>query len=185
MVDIIPLATSQLHAGLDYIQQSPQDQGVLELIVRRPQVDQREVLEKAELDLVNGLVGDNWLFRFHPSRWKDSTHFDTQITVMNSRMISLLAPEKENWPIAGDQLFVDLDLSIQNVPAGTRLAIGSVIIEVSDKPHTGCKKFSARFGQDALDFVNSAVGKQLRLRGLNSRIIQPGVIHVKDRVIKI
>jgi MOSC domain-containing protein YiiM len=101
---------------------------------------------------------------------------------MNSRVIALLAGDKERWPLAGDQLYVDLDLSVDNLPPGTRLNFGSAVVEVSDRPHTGCKKFAARFGLDALQFVNSPQGKQLRLRGLHARVVQPGVIRVGDIV---
>ena len=179
------LTMAELEAGLGEIRRSPRDEGVLELIVRRPQEDAREVLEEAELHAEEGLVGDNWRRRGSSRTADGSPHPDTQLNVMNSRAIALVARDRGRWPLAGDQLFIDLDLSDENLPAGTRLALGSAVIEVTAQPHTGCKKFVARFGLDAMKFVNSPVGKQLHLRGINARVVRPGVIRVGDVVRKI
>ena len=175
------LTMAELEAGLDTIRQSPRDEGVLELIVRRPQTDAREVLEEGELDLAEGLVGDNWRSR-GSSGGAGPAVADKQLTLMNARVIALLAQMKERWPLAGDQLFVDFDLSAANVPPGTRLAVGSAVIEVTAPPHTGCKKFTERFGADAMAFVNSPVWKDLHLRGVNARVVKAGVVHVGDAV---
>jgi len=179
------LTMAELEAGLETIHQSPKDEGVITLIVRRPQVDAREVLEEGELDLVEGLVGDTWKVR-RSSRTPDgSAHPDMQLNIMNARAIALFAGEKDRWPLAGDQLFIDMDVSSENLPPGTRLALGSAVIEVTDQPHTGCKKFAARFGLDALKFVNSPLGRQLQLRGVNAKVMRRGVIRVGDFVKKI
>lgn len=167
---------AELEAGLDAIGQAPKDEGILRLIVRRPQHGQREVLQEGRLDLTEGLVGDNWKTRGNPQM----PSLETQITVINLRVIALLAQTQERWPLAGDQLFLDLDLSKENVPPGTRLSLGSAVIEVTPPPHTGCKKFMGHFGPEALQFVNSPTGKQLQLRGINAKVIQPGVIRVGD-----
>ena len=153
--------------------------------MRRPQVDAREVLEEGELDLVEGLVGDSWKVRASTRTPDGSPHPDMQLNVMNARVIALVAGEKGRWPLAGDQLFIDMDVSQENLPPGTRLALGSAVIEVTDQPHAGCKKFAARFGLDALKLVNSPVGKQLQLRGVNAKVAQPGVIRVGDFVKKL
>jgi hypothetical protein len=179
------LTKGELEAGLDEIRRSPRDGGVLELIVRRPRTDEREVVEEAELHPSEGLVGDSWKSRGSSRTPDGSAHPDMQLNVMNSRAIALVAQHKNRWPLAGDQLYIDLDLSAENLPAGTRLALGSAVIEVTDQPHTGCKKFVARFGLDAMKYVNSPVGKQLRLRGINARVVHPGVIRVGDAVRKI
>ncbi|PON14259.1 MOSC domain-containing protein [Candidatus Entotheonella serta] len=179
------LSIEELETGLDRIRQSPPDVGPLELIVRRPQIGTREVLESGELDRDEGLVGDNWRTR-GSSRSADGTaHPDMQINIMNARVIALVAQQKDRWPLAGDQLFIDLDLSANNVPPGTHLALGSAILEVTDQPHTGCKKFVERFGVDALKFISSPVGKALQLRGINAKVIHPGIIQVGDIVKKI
>ena len=179
------LTMEELEAGLDAIRQSPKNEGVLELIVRRPRVGEREVLQEAKLDVADGLVGDTWSTR-GSSRSKDGlAHPDMQLNVMNSRVIALVAQERERWHLAGDQLFVDLDLSGENLPPGTRLALGSAVIEVTPQPHTGCQKFVSRFGVDAMKFVNSPLGRQLNLRGINAKVVLPGVIRVRDAAKKL
>jgi MOSC domain-containing protein YiiM len=155
------------------------------LIVRRPQVDAREVLEEGELDPGEGLVGDSWKIRGSNRKPDGLAHPDMQLNVMNARVIALLAREQDRWPLAGDQLFIDMDVSQENLPPGTRLALGSAVIEVTDQPHTGCKKFAARFGLDALKLVNSPLGRQLQLRGVNAKVTQRGVIRVGDLVKKL
>lgn len=179
------LNTEELLAGLDHIRDSPRDEGALELIVRRQSINEREVLEQAELDLVQGLVGDTWNRRRSTSTPDGSPNIEMQITVMNSRVAALVAQEKDRWQLAGDQLYIDMDLSVANLPAGARLAVGSSVIEVTAPPHLGCKKFVARFGMEAMKFVNSPVGKELRLRGIHARVIQPGVIGTGDLARKI
>ncbi len=178
------LSMEVLTAGLYDIRQSPKAIGVLELIVRRPQTETREVLDVGELDLVEGLVGDNWKRRGSSRTADGSAHPDMQLTVTNTRLMALVAQEKQHWPLAGDQLYIDFDLSVDNVPPGTRLSLGSAVIQITEPPHTGCKKFAARFGLDALKFINSPVGKQLQLRGVNAKVIRPGTIRVGDAVKK-
>jgi hypothetical protein len=167
MPDVKHLTMDALAAGLERIRQSPKDEGPLELIVRRLRAGEREVLVEGELDPVAGLVGDTWRTRGSSRTPDGSPHPDMQLNIMNSRVIALVARNKDRWQLAGDQLFVDMDLSTDNVPPGTRLALGSAIIEITAQPHTGCNRFVARFGPDAGRFVNSPVGRQLQLRGEN------------------
>ena len=175
----------ELEAALPAALQSPKDEGTLELIVRRPAVGRRDVLDAGELDATTGLVGDTWNIR-HSRRTTDgSPHPDMQINVMNSRVIAMIAGEKTRWGLAGDQLYVDLDISEANLPPGTRLAIGAAVIEVTAQPHTGCAKFLQRFGADATSFVNSSRGRELNLRGINARVVVPGRIQTGDTVRKV
>ena len=169
--------TEELLAGLDHVRAAPPDRGTVELIVRRPAVDEREVVEEGELDLVVGLVGDHWHLGASPIN-------DAQLTLMNARATELIARARERWPLAGDQLYVDLDLSVDNLPAGSRLAVGEAVIEITAVPHTGCAKFSARFGTDALKFVNKSPGRELRLRGANARVVTPGPVRAGDTIAK-
>jgi hypothetical protein len=155
------------------------------MIVRRPDFGEREVLNEGILDREEGMVGDNWLARGSKQTPDKSAHPEMQLNVMNARIIALVAQDKKRWPLAGDQLYFDLDLSVENLPVGQRLAIGSAVIEVTPYPHSGCKKFVSRFGLDAMKFVNSPVGKDLRLRGLNAKVIQPGTVKVGDKIKKI
>jgi hypothetical protein len=184
-MDVRFLGMAELEAGLEEIRKAPKDAGVLKLIVRRPAVNAREVLEAGELDEEAGLVGDTWPERGSSRSDDGLAHPDMQINVMGARAIALVAQDPARWPLAGDQLYIDLDLSEENVPAGTRLAIGSAILEVTSQPHTGCHKFVSRFGLDAMKFVNSPVGRQLHLRGINARVVQGGVIRCGDVVTRI
>lgn len=185
MNEIKHLTFEELDAGLDEIRRSPQDNGTLKLIVRRPQVETREILESGELDSVQGLVGDSWKERGSSRSEDGKAHPDMQLNIMNVRAIAVISPDESRWPLAGDQLFIDLDISEENLPTGTRLSIGEAIIEVTNQPHTGCKKFVARFGLDAMKWVNSEVGKQLHLRGINAKVVQAGTIKTGDSVRKL
>jgi MOSC domain-containing protein YiiM len=175
------LSQEQLAASLDRILDSPRDHGVVVLLVRRPAVGARELPAEAALDLASGLAGDNWLDRGSRSTPDGSADPQRQVTVMNARVAELVAGGTERMPLAGDQLYLDLDISVGNLPAGSLLAVGDAVLEVSDVPHLGCAKFVERFGEDAMRFVNSRVGRQLRLRGMNARVVQPGIVRVGDR----
>lgn len=177
------LSMDELESGLEHICRSPRDNGVLKMIVRRPDVDERQVLNQGELHPEEGLVGDSWKAR--STRYTEDRAVNTQITMMNSRSIALLAQAPHRWPLAGDQLCIDLNLSDENLAPGTRLALGTAILEVSVVPHTGCKKFSSRFGLAAMKFVNSPEGRRLHLRGINAKVVQAGIIRVGDIAKKI
>jgi hypothetical protein len=177
---MIHLSIDQLHAGLDAIRDSPKDAGALRMIVRRPAVGAREVIEVGELDIIEGLVGDTWKARSSRRTADGSAHPHMQLNIMNARVVALIAQQPERWPLAGDQLFIDLDLSDANLPPWTKLALGSAVIEVTDQPHTGCGKFTERFGADAAKFVNSTMGAELHLRGINARVVKGGTIRVGD-----
>ena len=185
MLDMQYLSMTELEAGMDHIRQSPKNDGILEMIVRRPNVDEREALYEGELSTTEGLVGDTWKSRGSSHTADGSPSINAQITIMNARAIALLAQDEEHWSLAGDQLYIDMDLSDDNIPPGTQLTIGSAIVEVSAQPHSGCKKFSSRFGVEAMKFVNSPEGKQLHLRGINTKVIQAGMIRVGDIIRKV
>ena len=169
-------------AHMEDIRGAPADDGRLELIVRRPATDEREVVGEARLDPELGLVGDRWGAQDARST---PVFLGAQLTLMGTRTLAAIEPDRARWPLAGDQLYVDLDLSTDNLPPGTRLAIGSAIIDVSETPHTGCSKFSARFGGDTQRWVNSEFGRANRLRGLNARIVEAGTVRVGDRIRKV
>jgi MOSC domain-containing protein YiiM len=155
------------------------EQGTLELIVVRPSEGERETPETAQLTLEHGLVGDRWSASVGADGRPDRHN---QLTIASTHLIGLIA-EPERWALAGDNLLVDIGLDKTNLPAGSRLAIGdTLVVEISEEPHTGCAKFSARFGSDALKFINSPEGRELRLRGLNAQVIVPGTISVGDSV---
>lgn len=173
-----PARLADLEARLAELAAAPAAFGTVEMIVVRPAVGERRVLEHGTLDTEAGLVGDSWSTRRR-------VDLEAQITLMGARVIALLAGAREYWPLAGDQLFVDLDLSKRNVPPGTRLAIGAALLEVSTEPHTGCRKFKERFGADALRFVSTAEALEMQLRGVNARVLRGGDVAVGDRVTKV
>ena len=174
------LSAAELQAGLAHIEASPQDGGTLEMIVRRPQTDAREVLDAGVLDLAEGLVGDNWRRRGSSSTADRSADPEMQLNIMNARAAALVAGSRERWPLAGDQLYLDLELSVVNLPPGSRLRLGEALLEVTPPPHTGCRKFVSRFGMEAMKFVNSRLGRRLNLRGINAKVVEAGVVRVGD-----
>ncbi len=181
MSTITHLKMAELEENLGDIRCSPRSEGTLRLIVRRPRSGEREVVEEAELTVAEGLEGDNWSTRtpgvpLEPER---------QLTIMNARVAGLLAQDEDRWQLFGDQLYIDLELSETNLPVGTRLGLGGAVIEVTPVDHTGCKKFAERFGVDAVKFVSTPVGRELRLRGMYAKVVQPGFIHAGDTVRKL
>lgn len=179
------VALPDLQAGLPDIIASPADGGVLKAIVVRPGPGERRQLDSCEISLRGGAEGDEWARGCWKSTDDGRPHPDVQICIMNARCIALIAGERANWPPAGDNLFIDMDLTPANLPAGQRLVIGTAIIEVTDTPHNGCASFTKRFGRDATIFVNTGEGRRLRLRGIYARVVQDGRVSVGDGVSKV
>lgn len=176
---------AELEAGLEHVLASPSDRGRLELVVLRPEVGARLVVDQAELTAAEGLVGDNWSRRLSSSSPDGRPHLDRQLTLMNARVAALVAGDEADWPLAGDQCYVDFDLGHEHLPSGSLVAIGPAVIEITAEPHTGCAKFAARFGPAALRFVNGPGGRPYRLRGANARVVSPGVIRRGDEVVRL
>ena len=176
---------SELEAGVDAVRGAPADNGTIEMIVARPDVSARMELDEATLSVDDGLVGDNWRVRGSRHTPDGSAELPRQLTLMSARAAMLVAGTRERWALAGDQLYVDLDISVENLPAGSRVRVGEAVVEISEEPHTGCAKFTERFGRDALRFVNSDEGKRLRLRGVNARVVTGGTIRIGDTIGKV
>ncbi|MFZ4720961.1 MAG: MOSC domain-containing protein [Ilumatobacteraceae bacterium] len=174
--------TDELTAWMPHVLAAPHGEGALEMVVRRPTHDQREVLDAGVLDVAVGLVGDNWQERPSRDMPDGGPHPDKQLTIMNARAAAMVAGEREQWPLCGDQLYVDLDIGVDHLPPGTRLAIGEALVEVTEPPHTGCAKFTERFGLDAMRFVNSPDGRAARLRGANAKVVRGGEVRPGDLV---
>src|SRR5712692_2904270 len=174
-----------LEQSLDHIREAPADGGTVELIACRPAEDERELLTEARLNTHDGLEGDTWRARGSSRTPDGAANLEAQLTLMNARAAAAIAGERERWALAGDQIYVDFDLSHNNLPPGSRVQIGSAVIEFSEAPHTGCAKFSARFGNDALRFVNSPIGRELRLRGANCRVVVAGTVRAGDAIKKL
>lgn len=182
--DVRHRTQAELDAALETIRAAPRDAGVIELITRRPQKDAREVLEEATLDPALGLVGDSWIRRKARTTPDGTPDPEQQLTLMNARSIAAIAGAREHWPPAGDQLFVDFDLGLEHLPPGTELVAGTAVLAVSATPHTGCAKFTARYGSAATRWVNTEVGRGLNLRGINARIVSGGVVRRGDAIRK-
>ena len=172
------MTVPELEPDLGDVRTSPRSGGTVELIARRPAEDEREIVEEAKLDPAVGLVGDRW------HSYAGDRGPDTQLTLMNARAAALVAGPSPRWALAGDQLYVDLDLSGDNLPPGTRLQVGSAVIEITAIPHTGCGKFTRRFGVWAQKLVNSPTGRELNLRGVNAKVVQAGTVRTRDRIAK-
>lgn len=185
MNEVVVRALREMEAHLEAIRQSPTDEGNVDMIVSRPQTNERMIIKSCELDLAKGLLGDNWVTRGDKHTADGSADPDRQLTIMNCRVISAITDSKSRWPEAGDQLYVDLDLSVENMPPGTRLVIGTAEVEVTPLPHLGCAKFGARFGKEANMFVNSDMGKSLNLRGINARVVKAGAVVTGDIIRKL
>jgi MOSC domain-containing protein YiiM len=179
------LGREELEAGLDEILSSPSERGVLKAVVVRPETNARLSLQRCEISPELGVHGDNWAKGCWMTLPDGRPHPDVQVAIMNARTIALIAQEEARWALAGDNLYLDLDLSTANLPPGTRLGVGSALLEITAVPHNGCAKFAERFGVEATRFVNSRAGKRLHLRGIYARIVQPGVITVGDLVSKL
>jgi MOSC domain-containing protein YiiM len=178
---VLEAALTRFEDAWAVVEAAPSE-GALQLIVRRPAVDQRESLGAGRLDPAVGLEGDGWLARGSSRSADGRPDPDTQLTLISTRVLAAIEPEPGRWPLAGDQLYVDVDLSLAGLPPGSRLAVGEAVVELSETPHTGCAKFSARFGSDALRWINSPRGRELRMRGANARVVRGGVVRVGDAV---
>lgn len=177
------IEAKDLEAGLPEILAAPASEGTVELVVRRPAEGEREVLEEGVLDIQEGLVGDDW--RDRNARRGRPTDPATQLTLMSARVIDLVAASRDRWSLSGDQLYVDLDLRPENLPPGTRLRVGSAVVEVTEELHTGCAKFTERFGPAAIRFVNSKPGRALRLRGMYASVVEGGTVRPGDAIRKL
>ena len=177
---------NELEAATDYVLASPKQQSTLQVIVVRPKANERVTLEQAELSPEGGIAGDRWSVDPWERLPDGSPHPHSQVSLMNSRVLELIAGEAAAMPLAGDNLILDLDLSEENLPAGTRLQIGSeVLLEMTAAPHTGCGKFQKRYGKAAREFVNGEIGSKHNLRGRMAKVVQPGTIRVGDEVQKL
>lgn len=173
----------QLRAGVEHVRQAPRDSGALELVVVRPAPGERVVLDEAVVDPAVGIQGDSWDQRGSSRTPDGGPNPEAQVTVMSSRAVDLVAGSRDRWALAGDQLYADLDVSVENLPTGTRLVIGDAVLEVTAAPHTGCAQFKERFGVEALRLTATPDGRELRLRGINTRVVSGGTIRPGDTVV--
>ena len=183
--EIRHLTRTELDEGLAEIRRSPKDNGRLAGIVIRPAVDERRSLASVEISAEGGVHGDRWARECWKTLPDGRPHPDVQVCIMNARAIALVAQHEDRWPLAGDNLFLDLELSDENLPPGQRLALGSAVLEITAEAHNACGKFAERYGRDAAKFVNSPEGKRIRLRGIYAKVVQSGTIRVGDAATKL
>lgn len=164
---------------------APKDEGRLDLIVMRPDAEARVLPERIEVTAGDGLPGDHWKHGAGNMREDGTADPDAQICIMMSGCIEAIAGPRENWAPAGDNFFLDMDLTPANMPPGTRFSIGTAEFVVTARPHNGCQKFIDRYGRDACLFVNTGAGKDLRLRGIYARVTKDGTVGLGDRVRKL
>jgi MOSC domain-containing protein YiiM len=164
---------SELEAARTSWPASARTRGTVELIVVRPERHERKCPSHAELTPEHGLVGDHW--------GQGKRNMSAQITLMDARVAAALG-SREDWPLFGDNFILDFDLAIDRLPEGSIVALGEARLEVTSEPHLGCKKFSARFGDHAMHWVNDKTLRPLRLRGINTRIVAAGRVRVGDVV---
>lgn len=174
--------TAELESKTENILAAPKDAGPIEMIVRRPGENEREVVESGVLTSEGGLVGDSWIDRVDE---EGNPHMAAQLTLMNARVADAVAVSRDRWPLAGDQVYIDMDISHENLPAGSRIQVGDAVVEISDVPHTGCAKFAGRFGKEALRFANVGAGRDNRFRGVNAFVVEGGSFSVGDKVTKL
>ena len=175
----------ELEAAIPDILAAPKLAGAVEMIVVRPAAGLRETPGRVGVSLEGGVAGDHWAKGCWRTTDAGEPHPDVQICMMSARTIRAIAGEPEHWPAAGDNLFLDMDLSPANMPPGTRFAIGTAGFVVTAEPHDGCQSFIDRYGRDACLFVNTGRGRALRLRGIYARVTRDGEIAVGDRVLKL
>jgi hypothetical protein len=185
MTDGRHLTETGLAAGLPGFRRAPADAGTVALIVVRPDRDLRRLPDTGDVTPESGLVGDRWAAPCSRRLPDGRINPDTPLTLKNARAAALIAGPRDRWPLAGDHLIVDFDLSVANLPTGQRLRVGGAVLEITAQPHLGCAKFNARFGADALALVNSPAGKELRLRGVNAMVIEAGWVRTGDRIAKL
>ncbi len=178
----VPAPSRDLDQHTAHVRAAPRDEATVALLVRRPSRDEREVVEAARLDIKEGMVGDDWLPRGNWSKPGTSADIEAQLTLMSTRVLAAIEPDPAGWPIAGDQIYVDMDLSEANLPPGTRLSIGDAEVVVTELPHTGCAKFAARFGHDALRWISTHEGRAMRMRGMYVRVTREGAVRTGDPV---
>ena len=177
---------TELEVGMAQLLEAPQDRGNLELIVIRPTKEQRQILDEAWLSPEAGVQGDNWAKGCWKSLPDGRPDPDVQVTIMSARLARLVMGEdKSHWALAGDQLIADLDLSEGNLPVGQRLVLGDAVLEITSVPHRGCAKYRARFGDEALRFINTDEGRRMNLRGIYAKILQAGRVRVGDVLKKV
>ncbi len=175
----------QLELSLETIAASPSKQGTVELIISRPETGKRVVHTIGNFSKTGGLEGDNWAndcWKTLPDGKSDPI---VQIAITNTRLLAAICPDKSRWPLAGDQIYTELNLSKTNLPVGTRLSAGTVILEITQEPHLGCSQYAEHFGKDSLKFTLTPRGRELNLRGIYAKVIKSGSINTGDRISKI
>jgi hypothetical protein len=175
---------AEIEAGIGPVLQSPAEGAAVEALFSRPAPGKRLDLPALEVSVSGGIAGDHWSLGCWKTLPDGSPDPDVQVSLMNRRMLHLIAGARDNWARAGNNIIVDMDLSIDNLPIGQRLRVGTAELEIGPVANTGCDFFIERYGRDACVFVNTGIAKQKRLRGVYARVVKDGQIRIGDIIRK-
>ena len=176
---------AECEQALDHINRAPLDEAEIDCLCARPDFGTRAFPDKLILTVDHGILGERWTH----SPWLTLPNGDPdpriQVSILSKRVMDLCWRDRERVIHPGDPFVVDMNLGEANMPVGTRLAIGTAIVEVSDKFNTACVKWRDRYGQDSLHWMNLARNRPYRLRGILCRIVQDGEVKLGDRLAKL
>lgn len=168
------LGRAALEAGIAALR-APADRGTVDLLVARGPAGERRLAPEAWLTIGGGMPGD---------RWVSQTKYgpDYQLATTRSDLARLFA-NGQPLELHGDNLYLTLDLSRDNLPEGTLIRAGEALLVVTAAAHDGCKKWVQRFGLGPMQLNLDPAYRAQRLRGLYLRVLEEGRVRVGDAAV--